>query len=63
MITAIERIKKLQDEIESFLRTSKNKRELLLSGAKLALVGPPNVGKSSILNILGLLRKLFAGQL
>jgi len=53
-IAAIENIEQLHNEIDRFLRESKNKRELLLTGAKLTLIGPPNVGKSSILNILGL---------
>lgn len=41
----------LKDEIDSLIKTSKEGR-VLRDGIKLSIVGPPNVGKSSLLNQL-----------
>ena len=49
---ARERIVKLRDTIQHHL--SDNRRgEIMRSGIRLAIFGPPNAGKSSLLNFLG----------
>lgn len=51
-ITARERALTLHRTIQSHL--SDNRRgEILRSGIRLAIFGPPNAGKSSLLNFLG----------
>lgn len=51
-ISAQERARKLRDTIQNHL--SDNRRgEILRSGIRLTIFGPPNAGKSSLLNFLG----------
>ncbi len=47
----IERLKKIKDELEELYRAAEH-GDLLFEGVVLALVGKPNVGKSSLLNRL-----------
>ncbi len=50
---ARERVLKLRDTIQRHL--SDNRRgEIMRSGIRLAIFGPPNAGKSTLLNFLGL---------
>ncbi|KAK6197057.1 P-loop containing nucleoside triphosphate hydrolase protein [Scheffersomyces amazonensis] len=49
--TVSENITNLQNEMESYLNKIKSS-EILLKGIRLGLIGPPNAGKSSLLNIL-----------
>ncbi|KAK6461109.1 P-loop containing nucleoside triphosphate hydrolase protein [Scheffersomyces coipomensis] len=49
--TVSENIDKLQTEVQDYLRKVKSS-EILLKGIRLGLIGPPNAGKSSLLNIL-----------
>lgn len=44
---------RLQDEIGKHLSESK-RGEILRSGLQLTIFGPPNAGKSSLLNFLGM---------
>jgi len=49
--TVDQKIKELEDDITRFLKRTEGS-EVLLKGIKLTLLGPPNAGKSSILNQL-----------
>ncbi|MFN0043858.1 MAG: tRNA uridine-5-carboxymethylaminomethyl(34) synthesis GTPase MnmE [Alphaproteobacteria bacterium] len=48
---ARERLSSLAREVGSFL-ASENRGEIIRQGIRVAIIGPPNVGKSSLLNIL-----------
>ncbi len=50
---ARERVKNLCNTIEGHLR-DKRRGEIIRSGIRLAIFGPPNAGKSSLLNFLGM---------
>ena len=53
-VAARERVQKLRTTIAHHL--SDNRRgEIMRSGVRLAIFGPPNAGKSSLLNFLGAL--------
>ena len=51
MIRAISELSELESKIDKILKESK-KGEVLTNGIKTAIVGKPNVGKSSLLNRL-----------
>lgn len=52
VLSAQERARKLRDTIQNHL--SDNRRgEIIRSGIRLTIFGPPNAGKSSLLNFLG----------
>jgi tRNA modification GTPase len=46
------KVEKLQVDISAHLRDGR-RGEILRSGIRLAIFGPPNAGKSSLLNYLG----------
>jgi tRNA modification GTPase len=50
---ARERVQSLRDTIQSYL-SDHRRGELVRSGIRLAIFGPPNAGKSSLLNFLGM---------
>jgi len=50
-MTARQRAKDLRETIQGHLRDSK-RGEIIRSGVRLAIFGPPNAGKSSLLNHL-----------
>ncbi|CAH0476671.1 unnamed protein product [Peronospora belbahrii] len=49
--TAIDRVRTLADSIRGHLADGR-KGEILRSGVQVAIIGPPNAGKSSLLNVL-----------
>lgn len=51
-LTAQDKAKSLMHEIQKYLDDGR-RGEILRSGVRLAIFGPPNAGKSSLLNYLG----------
>lgn len=50
-IEILPKVKEIRDTIMNYLK-DRNRGEILRSGAQVALIGPPNAGKSSLLNVL-----------
>lgn len=58
MPTAREKAFGLHGTIQRYL-SDHRRGEIVRSGIRLAIFGPPNAGKSSLLNFLGMLKSLF----
>ncbi|KAI1301464.1 tRNA modification GTPase GTPBP3, mitochondrial [Halotydeus destructor] len=52
LISAKTSLLNIRDEIETFLTDATRKSELIKNGLQIAIVGPPNAGKSSLINLL-----------